>query len=569
MRKGRTILTVILFLCATQAGRSIETGRVDIGVGGAYDGTVWITRGTGGSLVFRDQQVGSSVTLQQLKDGINDHGSLSGLGDDDHTQYHNSVRHLQTHSQSFNDDLVISPDVGNNITLGAHTADSFIHVMKNAAETIAGTWRFTGQPVFEGSLLMEAVAPGNNATIDFGTGASPPCLRYVGNWDEFELSRPVRSTSGSLTTLLTNSLRVYTNVDGRNLAGQPAATLTDFVSVNGIASGNLLDRSVNEDIAGQWDFLDRVRVFGDLEFHDGVATGVVTAAGITLTTASESAEQSGTFSYLETTSDILKVILDGNDNQSGYKRIQIFGGDRAKFAAWEFAHDGDVGIARFRRDNDGFAFLQIDVGSNGPSFTYGPYNGFFARSSGDVWVRLNSTDGSDYLRIQDSQNVEQWRCSSDGDVAMTANARQTIPDGADGPFIYSFSAGTNYYPDAGETLTPTTRTLKGLEYQGSGTSYVGFPIPNDVLGANVVLDRITIYCVQEGGAGVVISSIALVDDSDSAVRTYGTTITDTTQWLSSDYTMNDSKSYVIRMTLSQGSGGSLRVIRFKVEYHLE
>ena len=58
-----------------------------MGNGGAYDGSVTITRDSLGRMIFKDSEVPSSVRLGQLQGGSSDHGSLSGLGDNDHPQY--------------------------------------------------------------------------------------------------------------------------------------------------------------------------------------------------------------------------------------------------------------------------------------------------------------------------------------------------------------------------------------------------------------------------------------------------------------------------------------------------
>jgi hypothetical protein len=571
MKKAATISVLATMLLAAQATFAIQTGKVEFGANGVYDGTVWMARNTSGSLVFRDRQVGSTITLWQLLGGQNDHGSLSGLADDDHPLYLNDARHWQTHTASYNDELPIPPDVGNNSTLGGHTGDGSIHLLRNIAETIGGAWRFTGVPVFAPSLRIEPTGPNFIGTVDFGTGYDSPRFSYLGNLNEFEFTRPIRTTSGSLTDLVGSRFRVWTNLDGRGLSGQPSATLTNFTSVNGIAAANLLSRSINEDISGQWDFLAPVRVFGNVSLTDGTASGVVTALGLSFTTQTKAAETGGKFSRIETTSHSMAVLLDKNNTTpSGWKRLRLFGGDHRTWPAWDVESTGDTGQLSFRRNSDGFQYLRMYAFPAGAVFGYCAYARTGWNANGDIENYTYSNNGSTYFRIRDSQAADVWTCNSKGNVAMAANAKQTIPDGTNAaPFILTFNAAANYYPDARQTLAPTTRTLTALEYSGNGYSYVAFPVPNDVMGAHVVLDRITVYCAQQGGAGEQIQEIALMNDSNSAVRTYSNAITADTQWLSSDYTMDDSQSYVVRMLFAQGAGGHLHVTRFKAEYHLE
>jgi len=537
MTRISSLIALLVLLLATRQGGAIQTGRVELGLNGAYDGTVYITRSSTGSLVFCDNETGSSVSLQQLLQVRADHGSLAGLGDDDHPQYLNSARHWQAHTAGFDDEMPIPPDVDGNVTLGGHIGDTNIHIRRNAAETIAGSWRFTGTPVFAPFLRLEA-ADTYDPAIDFGTGYPMPRISYLSALEEFEFSRPIRATSGSLTDLESSRLRVLTSIDGLGLNGEPSAVLTNFASINGIGADDLLDRGANEDIAGQWDFLELARFFGD------VAVSGDTWAKCGLRVGDEGDEPS--------TGDIV-------------------------------ASDG---VRTLRWDADG------GVGNGQLTFPYGPYikiqntDGRLEIGEGAAgkpldlrfkYVRTYAEANDGYFAVCDGSGAPRFQAFGNGGIVLSGNLvlsgsdkKVTIGDGAsDAPFIYTFNAASAYYPDSRETLAPTSRSLTGLEYAGFGTSYVAFPVPNDVLGANVVIDRITVCCSQQGGNGVQIGSIALVDDTNTAVRSYSGIITTDTQWLSSDYTMEDEKSYVIRMEFQQGSAGYLRVTSFKVEYHLE
>jgi len=70
----------------------------------------------------------SGLNHSGLPGVVNDHGGLSGLGDDDHAQYLNNSRHDSRHSAAFNNALAISGAVGGDATLGAHVGNSGRHV---------------------------------------------------------------------------------------------------------------------------------------------------------------------------------------------------------------------------------------------------------------------------------------------------------------------------------------------------------------------------------------------------------------------------------------------------------
>jgi len=626
MKKLAKIVICTALIAATRPTPAIQTGKVELGNNGVYDGTVWIVRNTSGSLVFCDRSVGSSVTLLQLLGGQADHGTLSGLADDDHSQYFNGARHWQTHTAAYNDELPIPPDVGNNSTLGGHMGDGSIHILKNVVETITGAWRFTGIPVFAPSLRIEPVAPNFNGTIDFGTGYSAPRFSYLGSLNEFEFTRPIRATSGSLTDLVGSRFRVWTNLDGRGLSGQPSATVTNFVSLNGIAAGNLLDRTVNEDISGQWDFLSPVRIFDDISFEDATASGVITAAqiegkdgnvnvklgdqqGVNKLCVRDSSgatvatiDSKGNTSVASVTATSFTIggatlasqewgYLDGQNQAVKTNSTPQFAGVTTPYIKPTVNSATAVQV----RTAEGTAVLDVDTTNSRVGIgTTAPVIPLDVRKTGSIYPQVGVAQATDYLTFFASDTYgpaliwnpsKALRFGQGGSglynvggymeamriqglsIVLAANVKLTAPDGTSkAPFIYSFNAASNYYSDVRETLAPTTRTLTALEYEGVGYSYVAFPIPNDVMGANVVLDRITIYCSQQSGNRE-ISQIALMDDSNTAVRTYSN-ITADTQWLSSDYTMSDNVSYVIRMQFG-GSGGHIHVTRFKVEYHLE
>ncbi len=154
----------------------VETQEVDLGLSGAYDSTVRITRDGSGRMVFYDNEVTTPVTLFELKVSETDHGELLGLGDDDHAQYHTTGRHGTAHTETFNDALAISPDVDANATLGAHMGDEDIHLDRGDAETISGIWSFSA-------------APRMNAGVEFDSGNES--LTYNGGSSAFVFSETI------------------------------------------------------------------------------------------------------------------------------------------------------------------------------------------------------------------------------------------------------------------------------------------------------------------------------------------------------------------------------------------
>ncbi|MCX8038276.1 MAG: hypothetical protein N3D11_14705 [Candidatus Sumerlaeia bacterium] len=554
------ILTVLSLLSATAAG--IQTGRVELGQNGVYDGTVCVSRSTTGSLTFRDQDVAATVTLSQLLAGRNDHGHLTGLGDDDHAHYLNDARHWQRHTADYNAELPTPPDVGNNTTLGGHIEDGQIHVLKNAAEIIAGAWRFTGTPLFVGTLRIEPQAPGPNAVLEFGAGYNSPRLSYFGSPGEFEFSRPVRATSASLAHLAAGTARIHATLDGRGLSGLPEAALVHFASLNGIAAGNLLSRAANEDIAGQWDFLSPVRVFGSLSCADALATGPITAPRLILdggnalaTTAALTIRSLG--------SAPTRGIDLSNSGLSGSGDYLLYESPTRHWRAdGVFKTSSQIDCANmFTAEVSGFGHTNLSLKTSANS------RYVHIQSHEDIWLDLNDSAGAKKVKIRDLADATVWQCDSDGNVAMAADARLTLPDGSDAPFILNIHPAAAYVAGA-SNLSPTQH-LPCLTFAASGNVCFAFAVPADSLGAHVVIDRITIVCAQSGGSGTVIDEVSLVDDAGAAVIQHTDDLTATHQIVDADYTMDDNKSYLLKLVFSNSGAGAMNLYRFKVEYHLE
>lgn len=559
-KQAAAALAVLAVLAAPAP--AIQTGRVELGRNGAYDGTVCLSRSTTGSLTFRDQDVAATVTLSQLLAGRSDHGQLTGLADDDHAHYLNDARHWQRHTADYNAELPIPPDIGNNTTLGGHVEDGQIHVLKNAVEIIAGAWRFTGTPVFVGTLRIEPQAPGPNAILEFGAGYNSPRLSYFGNPGEFEFSRPVRATSASLSHLAVGTARIHTALDGRGLSGLPEAALVNFVSINGISAGALLSRTANEDIAGQWDFLSPIRVFGTLSFADGLATGSITAPRLTLdgggalaTTAALSIKNLG--SVPTRGIDLSNSGLSGSDDYLLYESAS-----RHWRADGVFKTSAQVDCANmFTAEVSGFGHTNLSLKTSASS------RYIHIQSHEDIWLDLNDSAGAKKVKIRDAADAAVWQCDSDGNVAMAADARLTLPDGTDAPFILNINP-TAAYIAAASNVSPAQH-LPCLSFAASGHAYFAFAVPADVLGAHVVIDRITVACAQSGGSGTLIDEAALVDDAGAAVVQHTDDITATHQVLDADYTIDDNKSYVLKLVFSNSGAGAMNLYRFKIEYHLE
>ncbi|KPL11082.1 hypothetical protein AMJ85_04660 [candidate division BRC1 bacterium SM23_51] len=589
MRRAKVILIWAALLAVARTGTAIQTGRVELGVNGAYDGTVWIARDTSGSLTFRDQQLGTSVTLEQLVQGQNDHGGLSGLADDDHTQYLNGARHWQTHTAGYNDELPIPPDVGNNATLGGHISDGDIHVVKNSADTIAGTWRFTGTPVFAPALRIEPVAPDPNGSIEFGIGYGAPKFTYLGSLDEFEFTRPIRATSGSLTDLVGSRFRVYTNLDGRGLGGQPSATLTNFVSLAGIEAGNLLDRSVNEDIAGQWDFLAPVRVFDDLTFEDATASGVISAVGLMLTTQTETAETGHGFSRIETTSPVLTILLDKNGNYSANEYVAIShdlcvdGGDIGLTADPDLVQlsSGEVkiqtskgslivkGVGGASTELESDNALELDSNS-GSAIKFKHNDSEKARVQADGNFGIGDSSPASLLTVG---NGDKFQVDSSGNVTMDSSAKIAHgDDGTSAPFIVSHHA-----PDAiVESLSSNEELGSGAVAQVGGAAqwHFRFCVPSRVNGGKVVLDRMYIS-LADADAGDYVDLVRLYRVTSDATaiiefeNTTNRTSAGTYQCLSSAVTLADDCSYWFYVQGAHSDDNDLDLTHIIVHYHTE
>lgn len=215
--------------CASSWG--IDTAQVELRVTtSTLSSPAFIRRDDSDGMVFKDPFSGGEVRLQDLWDGGGDHGALSGLGDDDHTQYLNSARHSSAHDATFNNAMAISGDADSNATLGAHVADTDIH-WKRPARSLVVSKDGTGQY----ATIAAALAVANAAA----SSSNPyEVVVFPGTYTEAGLSlsayvslrglTPSNTMAGAAQTLITNPV-------GGSGSDAALATLSGNNTVVGIA----------------------------------------------------------------------------------------------------------------------------------------------------------------------------------------------------------------------------------------------------------------------------------------------------------------------------------------------
>lgn len=260
MYRWSVALSIILVLISFSVAYGIKTGEVEIGQNGIYDGVVKIGRDTQGNLLFQDSEVTSPVLLKDLGHGVEDHGNLQGLSGDDHLQYLTDERHGQAHVASFNDALVLSPDVGNNTTLGSHVQDSDIHLQRGEAEQISGNWVFSGAPEFYAPVHFSNNGGTGNQALEFEAGEEDALIAWNATADGFELNKSISGPVGEFAIGKSTEMQVMESLSGRDVTGEPVAVIEGFSQIEGIEAQHLVDKTADEDINGQWDFLKNLRV---------------------------------------------------------------------------------------------------------------------------------------------------------------------------------------------------------------------------------------------------------------------------------------------------------------------
>ena len=106
-------------------------------------------------------------TLQAVGSGI-DHGDLSGLGDDDHSQYHNNTRGDARYTQRSNNlsDVASAPTSFSNIKQAASTSATGVVELATSSEVAAGT--DSSRAVVPSTLASNYVAEGEPDSVSQG-----------------------------------------------------------------------------------------------------------------------------------------------------------------------------------------------------------------------------------------------------------------------------------------------------------------------------------------------------------------------------------------------------------------
>lgn len=137
MRKLFLILTIFLgAACARAASIATSTEytsptKSQTGYNSGVEVYAWSNGDDDAILGFYDP-INGFFSSDDLAGVTNDHGSLSGLSDDDHTAYHTAARHTTAHDAAYNDALAITADPASNATLGDHAQDATLHWLRPA-----------------------------------------------------------------------------------------------------------------------------------------------------------------------------------------------------------------------------------------------------------------------------------------------------------------------------------------------------------------------------------------------------------------------------------------------------
>ena len=131
--KSMAILLILFApaLLPNQPAHALQAERVELGEGGAYDGTVLLERNASDRLTLTDSEVTSPVTLGQLLYNSQTHGELLGLGQDDHPQYLRADGARPANSFTVTGDLTTSG--------GVNLANGILTINPNNGHTGIGT----------------------------------------------------------------------------------------------------------------------------------------------------------------------------------------------------------------------------------------------------------------------------------------------------------------------------------------------------------------------------------------------------------------------------------------------
>ncbi|HPB30923.1 MAG TPA: hypothetical protein PLB62_05670 [Candidatus Sumerlaeota bacterium] len=280
--KGRlAIMASAIWAALTLAAPAIQTGGVELGTEGVYDGQVAITRDGSGRMLFSDATLTTPVTLATLAHGIRSHGELAGLGGDDHGQYLDAGRHEGAHGAAFNDSLTVSPDVMGHTRLGQHLQDASCHLSASLAENIVAGWKFYVMPEFRANIRMSSGGGAGKSTIYFEAGEVDAQIAWQHASGRFETNRTLYAPAMESGAGVFSEARVTGALKGNLGEGTPTGTISHFASIEGVPRGNLLNRSADEEIAGAWVFLFPLRAEDGLTVNGTLdVNGTMNASGL-------------------------------------------------------------------------------------------------------------------------------------------------------------------------------------------------------------------------------------------------------------------------------------------------
>lgn len=317
-------ITLIMLLATPLA--ALETEEIEIRDGGTNDGKTKIFR-TGNDLFFQDASTSDPVSLSSLTNTLVDHGSLTSLSNDDHSQYLNTTRHSNEHTTSFNNTMTIGPDTNGNTTLLDHLSDQDIHPNKTDSTEITGDWTFSGNTAISSSpvqfyssnssddVILELQGQNNAASITFDDSADQLIFSKSSVFPE------IISDSNTFT-----SMTISEKISGL-VNGSPTGVIENFDTIEGIESEDLVSKSVDESVTGEWNFLSEVDVSVSevSSLFSRNALEVLNQAFITTDQVSSNRKRAGLFSQ-----SIINIDADHSMPNSNF--YGVFGEGNVQFA---------------------------------------------------------------------------------------------------------------------------------------------------------------------------------------------------------------------------------------------
>jgi len=327
-------------------------------------------------------------------------------------------------------------------------------------------------------------------------------------------------------------------------------------------------------VSGKADLRDETRVRGDLLLRQSLR----------FSTTTEAQEESRLFSEISTTSHTLAIYLDSESyDAAAYDEFRIYN-NHGDF--WRFFCSTTYAALYFYYDwNNNKSLFSIGGDTGGLTFrSLGTNRYVRVDRSGDsgIHLKLANNDGTDKVYIYDESGTPDtavWTCDSDGNVAMTADAKMTIPDGStEAPYSCSWTMRSF---DGDNSTVGSLNSSGAVAWQGAGTMYFyldGFPCKET--GAAVVVDRlwmhydfscfdydydITIYVERldkDSSSYATVATHAWDDQNDD----------DPLNLLSADVTVSVGDAFRIRIAADDGSPSppcDNYIYSFYAEYHLE